>query len=107
MNDMSSCCDKNSDKEDVSRNDVQSFYSKAAVTAQESLCCPTQYDSSELSHIPKEVLEISYGCGSPVGKAALQEGQTVLDLGSGGGIDCFIAAKYVGENGPCLRNRHD
>ena len=99
MNDMASCCDKNSDKEDVSRNDVQSFYSKAAVTAQESLCCPTQYDSSELSHIPKEVLEISYGCGSPVGKAALQEGQTVLDLGSGGGIDCFIAAKYVGKTG--------
>jgi len=99
MNDMSSYCDKNSDKEDVSRNDVQSFYSKAAVTAQERLCCPTQYDSSELSHIPKEVLEISYGCGSPVGKAALQEGQTVLDLGSGGGIDCFIAAKYVGKTG--------
>jgi len=99
MNDMASCCDKNSDKEDVSRKDVQNFYSKAALTAQESLCCPTQYDSGELSHIPKEVLEISYGCGSPVGKAGLQEGQTVLDLGSGGGIDCFIAAKCVGKTG--------
>ena len=99
MNDMASCCDKNSDKEDVSRKDVQNFYSKAALTAQETLCCPTQYDSGELSHIPKEVLEISYGCGSPVGKAGLQEGQTVLDLGSGGGIDCFIAAKCVGKTG--------
>ena len=99
MNDMASCCDKNSDKEDVSRKDVQNFYSKAALTAQESLCCPTQYDSGELSHIPKEVLEISYGCGSPVGKAGLQKGQTVLDLGSGGGIDCFIAAKCVGKTG--------
>ena len=99
MNDMASCCDKNSDKEDVSRKDVQNFYSKAALTAQETLCCPTQYDSGELSHIPKEVLEISYGCGSPVGKAGLQKGQTVLDLGSGGGIDCFIAAKCVGKTG--------
>ena len=99
MNDMASCCDKNSDKEDVSRKDVQNFYSKAALTAQENLCCPTQYNSVELSHIPKEVLEISYGCGSPVGKAGLQEGQTVLDLGSGGGIDCFIAAKCVGKTG--------
>ena len=99
MNDMTSCCNNASDKDDVSRNDVQDFYSKAAVTAQESLCCPTEYDSSELSHIPKEVLKISYGCGSPVGRAGLQEGQTMVDLGSGGGIDCFIAAKYVGETG--------
>ena len=99
MNDLTSCCNNASDKDDVSRNDVQDFYSKAAVTAQESLCCPTEYDSSELSHIPKEVLKISYGCGSPVGRAGLQEGQTMVDLGSGGGIDCFIAAKYVGETG--------
>ena len=82
MNDMASCCNNASDKDDVSRNDVQDFYSKAAITAQESLCCPTEYDSSELSHIPKEVLEISYGCGSPVGRAGLQEGQTIsFELG--------------------------
>ena len=99
INDLAPCCDNDSDRDDVSRNDVQNFYSKAAVTAQESLCCPTKYDGSELSHIPKEVLEISYGCGSPVGRAGLQEGQTMVDLGSGGGIDCFIAAKHVGETG--------
>jgi ubiquinone/menaquinone biosynthesis C-methylase UbiE len=99
MNDVASCCDENSGEEDVSRNDVQSFYSNAAITAQKNLCCPTEYDSSELSHIPEEVLEISYGCGSPVGKAGLQEGQTMVDLGSGGGIDCFIAAKHVGKTG--------
>ena len=98
MNETSSCCNNDSDK-DVSRNDVQSFYSKAAVTAQENLCCPTQYDLTDLSHIPKEVLEISYGCGSPVGQAGLQEGQVMVDLGSGGGIDCFIAAKHVGKTG--------
>ena len=58
MDDTSSCCNNDSDK-DISRNDVRSFYSKAATTTQESLCCPTQYDLNDLSHIPKEVIEIS------------------------------------------------
>ncbi len=98
MNEPRSCCD-NEENEDVSRSDVRDFYSKAAVSAQESLCCPTQYDSKDLSHIPKEVLEISYGCGSPVGRANLREGEVMLDLGSGGGIDCFIAARHVGKTG--------
>jgi SAM-dependent methyltransferase len=99
MNDMDSCSDSDSVEDDVSRNDVQSFYSKAAVSAQENLCCPTEYNPVELSHIPKEVLEISYGCGSPVAKASLKKGQTMVDLGSGGGIDCFIASKHVGKTG--------
>ena len=98
MNEPRSCCGTE-ENEDVSRNDVRNFYSKAAVSAQESLCCPTQYDSKELSHIPKEVLEISYGCGSPVGRANLREGEVMVDLGSGGGIDCFIAARHVGKAG--------
>lgn len=98
MNESSPCCGDEAD-EDVSRDDVRSFYSKAAVSAQESLCCPTQYDLKDLSHIPKEVMEISYGCGSPVGRAGLREGEVMVDLGSGGGIDCFIAAKHVGKTG--------
>ena len=98
MNEPRSCCGTE-ENEDVSRNDVRNFYSKAAVSAQESLCCPTQYDSKDLSHIPKEVLEISYGCGSPVGRANLREGEVMVDLGSGGGIDCFIAARHVGKAG--------
>ncbi len=98
MNEPRSCCG-GEENEDVSRSDVRNFYSKAAVSAQESLCCPTQYDSKDLSHIPKEVLEISYGCGSPVGRANLREGEVMVDLGSGGGIDCFIAARHVGKTG--------
>jgi ubiquinone/menaquinone biosynthesis C-methylase UbiE len=39
------------------------------------------------------------GCGNPLAIANLQQGQTVLDLGSGGGIDCFLAAKAVGASG--------
>ncbi|MDP7552522.1 MAG: methyltransferase domain-containing protein, partial [Nitrospinaceae bacterium] len=98
MDEPRSCCGNEKD-EDVSRSDVRNFYSKAAVSAQENLCCPTQYDSKDLSHIPKEVLEISYGCGSPVDRANLREGEVMVDLGSGGGIDCFIAARHVGKTG--------
>jgi SAM-dependent methyltransferase len=98
MNESRSCCDAE-DKKDVSREDVRSFYSNAALASQESLCCPTQYDPEDLSHIPEAVREISYGCGSPVSRANIRQGDTVVDLGSGGGIDCFIAAKLVGESG--------
>ncbi len=86
-------------EESVSRDDVKSFYSNAALSAQESLCCPADYNPDDLSHIPSEVREISYGCGSPVNRAGIRQGETFVDLGSGGGIDCFIAAKYVGKNG--------
>ena len=98
MNERRSCCETDENKE-VSREDVQEFYSRAAISTQESLCCPTQYNDQDLSHIPAEVREISYGCGSPVNRAQIQNSETVVDLGSGGGIDCFIAAKYVGREG--------
>lgn len=81
------------------RDSVNEFYSSAAVRPVESLCCAASYREEDVSHIPKEVLDISYGCGSPVALADLKEGETLVDLGSGGGIDCFIAAKMVGRNG--------
>ncbi|MGP0629729.1 methyltransferase domain-containing protein [Nitrospina sp. 32_T5] len=83
----------------ISHDDVREFYSKAAATTQENLCCPVKYDPGDLSHIPEEVLGISYGCGSPVSRADIQPGETMVDLGCGGGIDCFIAARGVGETG--------
>ena len=98
MSETTSCCDTD-DNNPTSRDDVRNFYSKAAVTSQENLCCPTKYDGGDLSHIPAEVLEVSYGCGSPVSRANIQLGETMVDLGSGGGIDCFIAAKSVGATG--------
>jgi len=88
---------KNNSK--ISRNDVKDFYSQAALSPQSSLCCPTNYQPEDISHIPEEVLKISYGCGSPVKKASIKKGDTVVDLGSGGGIDCFIAAKIAGKTG--------
>lgn len=57
------------------------------------------YDIPEVQELPEEVTGLSLGCGDPVTLASLQPGQTVLDLGSGGGIDCFLAAKKVGPTG--------
>lgn len=60
------------------------------------------YDDSLTLDLPAEVAELSLGCGDPVTLASLQAGQTVLDLGSGGGIDCFLAAKQVGPTGKVI-----
>jgi len=57
------------------------------------------YEMPEVADLPQEVTNLSLGCGDPVTLASLKPGQTVLDLGSGGGIDCFLAAKKVGESG--------
>ncbi len=57
------------------------------------------YDNTDVESLPGEVAELSLGCGDPVTLASLEPGQTVLDLGSGGGIDCFLAGKQVGESG--------
>jgi SAM-dependent methyltransferase len=52
-----------------------------------------------LSTLPEGESTVSYGCGDPITLASLQPGQTVLDLGSGAGLDCFFAAKKVGSTG--------
>lgn len=57
------------------------------------------YDASQLSEVPDAAQLASAGCGNPVAIAELNEGEAVLDLGSGGGIDCFLSAKQVGESG--------
>ncbi len=59
----------------------------------------TLYEEAQLSGLPAESIAISLGCGNPTALAGLREGERVLDLGSGGGIDCFLAAQQVGETG--------
>ncbi len=59
----------------------------------------TGYSEDDVAGVPKEAEEISLGCGNPTALANLQPGETVLDIGSGGGIDTFIAAKKVGSSG--------
>ncbi|HEY2107359.1 MAG TPA: methyltransferase domain-containing protein [Candidatus Binataceae bacterium] len=76
---------------------VRERYSQGAAQRQDALCCPIEYDPRYLEAIPREVLERDYGCGDPTRDIA--PGEQVLDLGSGGGKVCFIAAQIVGPQG--------
>ncbi len=76
---------------------VKNRYAQAAQEREEALCCPVDYDPKYLKIIPAEVIERDYGCGDP--SAYVREGDTVLDLGAGGGKICFIAAQVVGPKG--------
>src|SRR6185295_3195234 len=57
------------------------------------------YDQAQAGQIPKEALQASLGCGNPTALAELKPGETVLDLGSGGGIDVLLSARRVGPAG--------
>lgn len=78
---------------------VKSFYHDAALEDKEDILNPACYEESYLSHIPSHLRFRGYGCGSPILDANLKEGESMLDLGSGRGIECFIASKLVGKNG--------
>jgi arsenite methyltransferase len=68
-------------------------------TQYEDVSFTTGYSAQELSAAPKEAAEISLGCGNPLAMAALKPGEIVLDIGSGGGLDSFLAAARVGPTG--------
>jgi ubiquinone/menaquinone biosynthesis C-methylase UbiE len=83
---------------------------KTQSTCRSSSCCATStkdiattigYSEEDLKNVP-EVSNMGLGCGNPVALASLKEGETVLDLGSGGGIDVFLAAKRVGAKGKAI-----
>lgn len=78
-------------------NSVLDRYSAGAKAVEPSLCCPVIYDASLLDLLPREIIEKDYGCGDP--SRYVRAGDTVLDLGSGGGKICYIAAQLVGEAG--------
>lgn len=109
--------------EDIKKN-VKETYGKIAKTegsccASSSSCCSTYtlccgeaksavsgsklvgYTDAELDTIP-EGADLGLGCGNPVALASLKEGEVVLDLGSGAGIDCFLAANKVGQSGKVI-----
>lgn len=76
---------------------VRERYSAAANEKEAALCCPVDYDAQYLEIIPQEIIDRDYGCGDP--SKYVEPGDTVLDLGSGGGKICYIAAQVVGAEG--------
>jgi ubiquinone/menaquinone biosynthesis C-methylase UbiE len=95
------------------REQVKQKYGQAAlrVTAGATSCCGSDaaqscdpitsnlYDSSQTAELPREAVAASLGCGNPTALAELRPGETVLDLGSGGGIDVLLSARRVGPAG--------
>ncbi|MDH3943011.1 MAG: arsenite methyltransferase [Anaerolineae bacterium] len=93
------------DKTKDIRDDVREFYAGRAANS-DSCCGPEQinggdqfYEMETISDLPTDLTSFSMGCGDPISEAGLKEGEIVLDLGSGGGLDCFLAAREVGETG--------
>ena len=103
--------------QDVVREAVRDRYGRIAKEGEEGCCGPSccggseaesptlssdlGYDREALGDIP-EGGDLGLGSGNPVAEAGIQEGDTVLDLGSGGGIDCFLAAQLVGSSGQVI-----
>lgn len=81
-------------------SEVRKRYAAGAQATEAKLCCPVDYNTEYLKVIPREVIERDYGCGDP--SKYLREGETVLDLGSGTGKICFIAAQVVGPKGKVI-----
>ncbi len=85
-----------------SRTSVKDYYSEAAHDTKEDILNPACYAEEMISHIPENLRFRGYGCGSPIADADLQTGQTLVDLGCGRGIECFIAARLVGASGKVI-----
>ena len=85
-----------------SRKAVKDFYSVAANRQNDDILNPVCYEDALIDHIPPQYRFRGYGCGSPVLDADIRPGEVVVDLGSGRGIECFIAAKLTGQKGKVL-----
>ena len=79
------------------KNSVVERYTDGAEAVQAALCCPVDYDAALLKLLPQEVIDKDYGCGDP--SRYVENGDVVLDLGSGSGKICYMAAQLVGETG--------
>ncbi len=98
----------NNPKSEEIRSAVRDFYARKAARFSETCCgsgtrceCSSSgnYEVEQLENLPEGIADISLGCGNPVSKIDIRRGDTVLDLGSGGGLDCFLAAKKAGPTG--------
>ena len=96
------CKNEDLEAKDIVRKSVNEFYATAAIQSQKNYVVQPVIIQQTYRIFPQKSLNISYGCGSPVTQANIEPGESVLDLGSGGGIDCFIAAKMVGKHGQVI-----
>ncbi|MEL6579776.1 MAG: methyltransferase domain-containing protein [Cyanobacteria bacterium J06621_12] len=79
---------------------VLSRYQEGARQQQPSLCCPTEYEGNYTQNLPEEIIAKDYGCGDPT--RYVNQGETVVDLGSGAGKNCYILAQKVQESGKII-----
>ncbi len=94
-------------KAETIKEAVKESYASLAKSADQSCCDSSKteklarygYSSEELQSLPESVIAMADGCGNPTALGAIREGDTVLDLGSGGGVDVFLASRKVGPNG--------
>ncbi len=75
-------------------------YQEGARQQQPALCCPTEYEGNYTEILPEEIIAKDYGCGDPT--RYVNEGETVVDLGSGAGKNCYILAQKVKESGKII-----
>ncbi|WP_321369988.1 DUF5714 domain-containing protein [uncultured Desulfuromusa sp.] len=85
-----------------SRSVVKNYYTAAATDTKEDILNPVCYADEDISHIPENYRFRGYGCGSPVLDAEIKSGETVVDLGSGRGIEIYISARLVGRKGQSI-----
>ena len=87
--------------ETVREHYAERIKNSASCCGTDACCAPENnlYPVDLLTTVPSDVASTSYGCGDPITLASLQAGQTVLDLGSGAGLDCLLAAQKVGAEG--------
>ncbi|MFQ6133724.1 MAG: methyltransferase domain-containing protein [Armatimonadota bacterium] len=81
------------------REVVQDFYARVSQSGDQACVCSTTYRPEDLAGLPEEVTSRSFGCGNPAAFDGLRTGDTVVDIGSGVGLDCLIAARKVGAAG--------
>ncbi|GAB4244729.1 MAG: methyltransferase domain-containing protein [Stanieria sp.] len=81
-------------------SEVLERYQAGAKQQQPSLCCPTEYEGNYLEILPEEIITKDYGCGDPT--RYVNQGETVVDLGSGAGKNCYILAQKVGAAGKVI-----
>lgn len=91
-------------RHDVRHDEVRAYYRSAAETRAADPACDerwgaARYDAATLSEADEATANLSMGCGNPYALAELRPGETVLDLGSGGGLDVILSAKRVGPTG--------